>query len=79
MLFWLFIQEKREDNNDGWETVGRKPPRRQHKVGIFAQIYRAHFSMAWILVIVHTLDILLFISYVHLINFEEIVCGGCNC
>lgn len=25
-------EEKREENNDGWETVGRKPPRRQHKV-----------------------------------------------
>ncbi|KAJ0048720.1 hypothetical protein Pint_15726 [Pistacia integerrima] len=25
-------EEKKEENNDGWETVGRKPPRRPHKV-----------------------------------------------
>ncbi|KAJ4712592.1 Poly(U)-specific endoribonuclease-B like [Melia azedarach] len=25
-------EENREENNDGWETVGRKPPRRAHKV-----------------------------------------------
>lgn len=26
------VQESSEEKNDGWETVHKKPPRRQHKV-----------------------------------------------
>lgn len=28
----MFKQEEKEESNDGWETVGKKPPRRPQKV-----------------------------------------------